>query len=174
MEKIAIVFLRKNLIVVIPFTVLGLRVLVRWVVREQTKDIFRSALNVPLDLMFIAISLLLTGLARMNPQFAARYESDTEADLAGIILFAILITLAVIMTYLHRWIGTLWQKFFAAWQQVLRRKEEQLEFQWKDADLAIAGRLLWMTGYWVAMVLLLSVDLLMAVGSLWYILGHLE
>ncbi len=172
-EKVAVEILRRNLVVAIPFTILGLRLLVRWVAREEPKEVFRSLLTLPLDLMFIAMTLVLAGLGRLAPKFAAHYDSDRDADLAGALLLISLVFLAALLTYFGRALRVVWQKFFAAWQQ-LRRKMEQPRFKWEGADVSVRGRLLWMVGYWVTIVLLFSGQLLLAVSSLWYILHLME
>lgn len=173
LEKIAVELLRRNLIVAIPFTILALQLLVRWVAREEAKDFVRGLLTLPLDLMFIAMSFVLAGLARLTPKFAAHYGSDRNTDLAGAILLICLVLLAAALTYCGRGVRVLWQKFFAAWQQ-LQRQTRQPEFKWKDAGTPVAGRLFWMVGYWVMIVVLQSAQLLVSVVSLWYVLHLME
>ena len=167
-EKSLIAILREYLIVAIPFTILALRLLVRWVAREEPKEIFRGVLTLPLDLMFISMSLVLMGLARLAPKFAARYNSDRDADLSGAILLIILVFLASVLTYMGRGTRVVWQKFYTAWQQLSNRRL-QSTFEW--GDFSAAGRFLWMLGYWIMMMSILLAQFLISVGSLQYILG---
>jgi hypothetical protein len=163
--------LDEYLIVAIPFTVLALRLLVRWIAREQPREVFRSIVTLPIDLMFISMSLVLTGLARLQPKFALNYGSDRNADLAGAILLVILVFLASLLTYLGRGVRILWEKSYAAWQQIAARRqqlEEQHSFDWRDNGIAF--RLFWLLGYWIMMIILVSIQLLVSVGALEYIL----
>jgi hypothetical protein len=167
-----ITLLGKYLIVAIPFTVLALRLLVRWIAREQPREVFRSIITPPTDLMFISMSLVLTGLARLQPKFAHNYGSDRNADLAGAILLVVLVFIASLLTYFGRGVRLLWQKSYAAWQQIVDRRQEaeekQQAFDWRDNGIAF--RLFWLLGYWVMMIILVSIQLLVSVGALEYIL----
>jgi hypothetical protein len=164
--------LDKYLIVAIPFTVLALRLLVRWLAREEPREIFRSIVMLPIDLMFISMSLVLTGLARLQPKFALTYGSDRNADLAGAILLLVLVIIASVLTYVGRGVRLLWQKSYAAWQQIVVRRQEVEEgqegFDWRDDGIAF--RLFWLLGYWVMMIILVSIQLFASVGALEYIL----
>jgi hypothetical protein len=172
LELRLIELLDKYLIVAIPFTVLALRLLVRWLAREEPREVFRSIVTLPIDLMFISMSLVLTGLARLQPKFALNYGSDRNADLAGAILLIGLVTIASLLTYIGRGVRLLWQKSYAAWQQIITRRKEveekQQAFDWRDNGIAF--RLYWLLGYWIMMIILVSIQLVVSVGALEYIL----
>ena len=75
-----------NVVVALPLTILIIKLLVRFVTREPAKDVFRSILDLPLDLVYVALGLLLAGMARRIPTFVSHYQNDKEADFAGIVL----------------------------------------------------------------------------------------
>lgn len=130
-DKLLIGFLRGNLIILLPLTVLLIQLIVRWMAREEPKEVFRSVLTVPLDIVYIAISFVLSGLARLMPRFSQRYASDRDTDLAGAVLVVALTGVAVLLTLLGRGARLLWQKYYAALQQVRRRVGES-DFDWKN------------------------------------------
>src|SRR5438552_18711666 len=99
-ERIIVSVIRSQLVIAIPFTLLFLRLFVRWVAREDAKEIVSGLLAIPLDLVFISISLVLSGLARISTQFERRYGSDT--DLIGGFLILILFAVATLITLASR------------------------------------------------------------------------
>jgi hypothetical protein len=84
----------------------------------------------------------------------------------------VLVFIASLLTYFGRGVRLLWQKSYAAWQQIVDRRQEaeekQQAFDWRDNGIAF--RLFWLLGYWVMMIILVSIQLLVSVGALEYIL----
>ena len=113
-EHSIMVFYVHNVVVALPFTILIIKLVVRFVTREPAKDVFRSILVLPLDLTYVAFGLLLAGMARI-PAFVSHYQNDREADFAGIVLGLGLFVAACLITWMDRFVRLLWQKFYAAW-----------------------------------------------------------
>jgi len=168
-DKTVIAWLRGNLFLVIPFTILGLRLIIRWVTREEAKEIFRSLLSLPQDLMFISMGLLLSALARIAPGFARRYASDREADLAGACWLLALIVVTILLVYLGRVLTILWQKFYSALKQI--RDRRSLDGTRQDTgNIQVAGRMFWLLAYWASLVLVLSIEVSVSVWCLWCVI----
>lgn len=164
-EHRVIEILHRNLPVVLPFTIVGLRLLVKWMAHEEPKLIFRSVLQFPIDLMFIAVGLVLAGLARTIPAFAGRFGSDKDADLAGALMLCGLVLVGVLLTVMDRGVRVLWQKFYTAWQQIGdERKQLRIRFVGDTtpssgettADRGTVARVTWMFIYWTALIPLIS------------------
>jgi hypothetical protein len=165
-EHFVINLYKHNLALALPLTILGIKMVVRTVAREPAKDIFRSILTMPLDFVYIAIGLLLTGIARRLPNFAAHYQSDKEADFAGAILLLGLIFGAVVITWLDRRLRLFWQKFYAAWNLVKTSKQMTLPGQENVVSRTTAMTLMWMTLYWAIMIPILFAEILIALKAL--------
>ena len=88
----------RNIVVALPLTILAIKLIVRFVTREPTRDVFRSVLVLPLDLIYVAFGLMLAAMARRIPNFALHYSNDKEADYAGIILCGGLFVAACVVT----------------------------------------------------------------------------
>src|SRR5947209_5088502 len=109
--------LRKFLVIVIPLFVLSLKLLMRLFSREDPREILRTLPALPLDLTLIGIGLMLTALARLNPAYFARFESDSAANLwAGLTLFGLFLS-GVILNYLIGLSRILGQKLHTAYIQ---------------------------------------------------------
>lgn len=169
-ERQLIGLLHRNVPVALPCVVLLFRLLVKWMAREEAKQIFRSVLVVPLDLTFIAVGLVLAGLARTIPTFATKYPSDREADLGGALILFMLLLVAVLLTVFDRWVRVLWEKFYTAWQQIGDRDQLRLRFMddkptpnQRPADFPVVARMSWMLVYWSALVPLLFLELAISI-----------
>jgi len=66
-ERVIVHVYAHNIVVALPVTILVIKLLVRFATREAAKDIFKSVLVVPLDLIYIAFGILLAGVAGRIP-----------------------------------------------------------------------------------------------------------
>ena len=155
-ERIVVDFYRHNLLLALPLTILAIKLIVRWLSREKTAEIFKGVLAMPLDFMYIAMSLVLAGLARRIPSFIAHYRSDTDADFNGAVLLILFILVAVLISIMDRGIRLLWQKSYAAWR--LLGESEQPPMAAKTL-----ARLFF---YWSLMAPLAFGEVLLSLGSL--------
>ena len=151
-ERVIMDFYRHQLTVALPLTIIAVKLIVRVVTREPRKDIFRSILVLPLDLNYIAIGLLLAGIARRIPAFAAHYTSETDADFGGAILFVVLFCIAAFLTWLDRKLRLFWQKFYAAWNLLRNTRQIPLPGQENVVSPTVTRTLLWIFFYWAIMV----------------------
>jgi hypothetical protein len=115
-ERVIVSLYSHNLPIALPLTILAIKLIVRFVTRESAKDIFRSILVLPLDLIYVALGLLLAGMTRRIPAFASHYQSEKEADFAGVVLCLGLFVSACLLTWMDRGVRLLWQKFYSAWK----------------------------------------------------------
>jgi len=178
-ERVIMGLYAHNLIVALPLTILFIKLFVRFVTREQAKDIFRSVLLLPLDFIYIAFGLLLAAMARRIPGFAMHYSSDKEADYAGVILCCGLFAAACLVTWMHRGVRLLWQKFYAAWTLMMQMhdKEDQLSLPTGPGQPLIKKVtvvFVWIFVYWTLMIPLIFLQVLIAVEALGSILKRLQ
>lgn len=171
LERTAVNLLRSHLAIAIPLTVLGLRLFARWVAREEPKEIISSVLRVPLDFIYISISLILSGLARLTPQFEHRYGSDT--DLVGSLFLLAIFFLAVLLTWAEKGKRVIWQKYIIASKQ-LQARTQQPGFDWKQADKSVTGRTFWMFCYWVLLVVFQTGETFASLTCLWYVISRIK
>jgi hypothetical protein len=173
-EKAVLDFYSNNLIVALPLTILFIKLLVRYFTREPAKDIFKSLLVLPLDLIYVAFGLLLAGIAGRIPAFAAHYETVREADFAGFAGGCWLFAAACFVTWSDRGLRLLWQKFFAAWS--LTRKTDnpdQMTLPTQQINIPVLV-IAWMFIYWSLMIPIVLFELALSVASLSAILTRLE
>jgi hypothetical protein len=163
-----------NVVVALPLTILLVKLLVRFVTREAAKDIFRSVLVVPLDLIYVAFGLLLAGMARRLPAFVAHYHSDKETDFAGIVLCLILFVSACFVTWIDRLVRLLWQKFFAAWNLTRNMQNDGPLLVGPPAITRIGVIYFWIFTYWVMMIPCVLLEAIISVEALGGILKRLQ
>lgn len=178
-ERVIMGLYAHNIIVALPLTILFIKLFVRFVTREPAKDIFRSVLLLPLDFVYIAFGLLLTAMARRVPGFVAHYGNDKEADYAGVILCCGLFVAACLVTWMHRGVRLLWQKFYAAWTLMtqMQDKEQQLSLPTGPGQPLIRKVtvvFVWIFVYWTLMIPLIFFQVLIAVEALGSILKRLQ
>src|SRR5436190_13288680 len=128
-ERVVMGLYAHHIIVALPLTILVIKLFVRSFTREAAKDLFRSVLVLPLDLVYVAFGILLAAMAGRIPSFAAQYHSEKDADYAGIVLCVGLVAAACLITWMDRAVRLLWQKFFSAWslvKQINTRNEQQI------------------------------------------------
>ena len=159
---------RRNLTIAVPFTILLIKFLVRWLSREKIKDVFKTILVVPLDFVYIAIGLVLTGLVKRVPEFVSNYKSESDVYFNVIILLILLIALAVVITWLDRGVRLFWQKWYAAWQVL--KDEPQMSLIKPDDGIVVPDSFLktlfWVVLYWTLLSVVFSVEVILSFGSL--------
>jgi hypothetical protein len=175
-ERAALNLFTHNIAVALPITILVLKLFVRFVTREPAKDIFKSILVLPLDLVYVAYGLLLAGIAGRIPAFAAHYETPREADFAGLVLGVGLFLIACLITWLDRFARLLWQKFYAAWSLARSTGESQQMTlpNIRETPRLTTLALSWMFLYWAVMVPTLFLKLFLSLESLGGILKRLQ
>jgi hypothetical protein len=156
------------------FGFLAIKIVVRVFTREAAKDVFKSILVLPLDLTYIAIGLLLAGIARRIPAFITHYQSQTEADFGGAVLLMGLICMAMLITWLDRKVRLFWQKFYAAWNLIKNAKQLPLPGQENVVSRTTGMTLLWIFIYWAIMIPIVSLEILISVEALGGILKRLQ
>src|ERR1039458_7124348 len=101
-ESLVIAAYQQHLIVALPLTILGIKMLVRFVAREPKKDVFQSLLILPLDFVYIAMGILLAAAARRDPALMKRYGTDENVDMAVVLQMISLIVSATVITVFNR------------------------------------------------------------------------
>ncbi len=172
-ERIVVNLYSHNLAVALPLSILAIKITVRIISREPAKDIFRSILVLPLDLVYVAIGLLLAGIARRIPGFAAHYQSDNEADFGGAVLLLGLVLGAILITWLDRRMRLCWQKFYAAWSLIKNSKQMSLLGQENVESHTTAMTLMWMFFYWAIMIPIAFAEIFISVEALGGVLTRL-
>jgi hypothetical protein len=148
---------------------------VRFVTREPAKDIFKSILVIPLDLIYVAFGLLLAGISGRIPAFVTHYESSKDADRAGMVLCVGLFIVACVLTWLDRALRLLWQKFYAAWSLAKHVNDSQPTlFDGQQVNRVKTLTFLWMFIYWSLMVPISLTELALSFESLGGILKRLQ
>ncbi len=154
--------------IAVPFTILLVKFIVRWCSREAIKDVFKSLLTVPLDFVYIALGLVLAGLAHRLPEFVSRFGSDRDADFNALVLALLLIVAAVLITWLDRGVRLFWQKAYAAWSLIKDNPQLPLpsaDEQTIETDAYILT-LFWIAMYWTFMAGALFAEFVVSVESL--------
>ncbi len=170
-EQFLIRFLQSHVNIVIPLAITALRLIVLRLAGDM-KEMFKTLFSVPMDLVFISISLVLAGLARTIPGFASRFRSPSDADLAGTVLVLALIGLAVLFSYVDRLNRLVAESFYVALQQI-RKLIEQPEFKWKEPSFSVTGRLLFAMLYLIVLVLSFGFELVLSITGLSYVLQRM-
>jgi hypothetical protein len=175
-EHAIMAFYIHNVVVALPLTILIVKLVVRFVTREAAKDIFRSVLVVPLDLIYVAFGLLLAGMARRIPAFVSHYQNDKEADFAGMVLCVGLFVAACFVTSMDRGVRLLWQKFFAAWNltKTLHSTEQQMALPGTPAVKKVGVIYLWIFTYWSMMIPIVFLEAVISIEALGGILKRLQ
>jgi hypothetical protein len=166
-EHAIVAFYIHNVVVALPLTILIVKLVVRFVTREAAKDIFRSVLVVPLDLIYVAFGLLLAGMARRIPAFVSHYHSDKEADFAGVVLCLGLFVAACFVTWMDRGVRLLWQKFYAAWNltKEVQRDGPQMLLPGQPAIKKATVIYLWIFTYWSMMIPLVFLEAVVSIEA---------
>lgn len=179
-ERIVMEFYSQNMVIALPLTILLIKIMVRFVTREAPKDIFRSLLTLPLDLVYVAFGLLLAGMAGRIPTFVSHYGNPKSAIEAGFIISFCLFWVACLITWTDRGIRLLWQKFYAAWKLATQVQGSQpgeqmfLIGQPRPPIQKLAVIYLWMFVYWAIMISLASVQVILAMISLATVLKRIQ
>lgn len=162
--------IQHNIVLVLPLLVLAFKFAIRWTTREQLKDVFKSLLTVPLDLVYIAVGLMFAALARRLPHFIAIYPTDKEADLQGAILIGALFLVAVVITLSDRGVRLCWQKAFAAMALVKDSPQLSLRELTPESNPLIGDEMVrtwvWIVIYWVGLTLLFAIECILSVVAL--------
>lgn len=167
-ERVIIQFYAHNLVVALPLTILTIKIVVRFFTREPAKDIFRSVLVLPLDLIYVAFGLLLAGMAGRIPTFTSHYGGIKEADLAGIVLCLGLFAVACCVTWMDRAVRLLWQKFYAAWNlaKQVQNDENQMTLPGQPLIKRVSVIYLWIFTYWALMIPIIFLEAIVSVEAL--------
>jgi hypothetical protein len=175
-EHAIMAFYIHNVVVALPLTILILKLVVRFVTREAAKDVFRSILVVPLDLIYVAFGLLLAGMARRIPAFVSHYQSDKEADFAGIVLCLGLLVAACFVTWMDRGVRLLWQKFYAAWNLTkdMHIDEQQMALPGTPTVKKIGVVYFWIFTYWTMMIPIVFLEAVISIEALGGVLKRLQ
>jgi hypothetical protein len=132
----------------------------------------------PLDLIYVAFGLLLAGIARRIPAFAAHYHNDKETDFAGVAFCIMLFVCACLLTWIDRLIRLLWQKFYSAWNLAKEIKQDEQQLPLPEQPAPIIGKIaviyLWMFTYWAIMIPLVFIEVVVSVEALGAILQRLQ
>ncbi len=172
-EQVVMQFYADTIVVALPLTILAIKVIVRFFTREPAKDIFRSLLVLPLDLIYVAFGILLAGMAGRIPAFTSHYGSPKTAIEAGFVLRGTLFFAACFVTWTDRAVRVLWQKFYAAWviaKQITGSNVTQMTLPGQPVIRKVTVVYLWMFVYWALMIPLTFLQTVVAVASLSIIL----
>jgi hypothetical protein len=177
-EHVLMMFYIHNIVIALPLTLLVIKIAVRFVIREPAKDIFRSLLTLPLDFVYVAMGLMLAGIARRIPAFATHYKTDKEADFAGAFFLLGLFVVACFITSIDRFVRLLWQKFYAAWNLSkefrVAKKQLVLPDQTPPEIKKMAIVYIWIFTYWAMMVPFVFLEVVLGVECLGGILKRLQ
>jgi hypothetical protein len=179
-ERIVTQFYAQNMVIALPLTLLLIKIIVRFVTREARKDIFRSLLTLPLDLVYVAFGLLLAGMTGRIPAFISHYDTPKSAIAGGFIICFCLFWVACLITWIDRGIRLLWQKFYAAWKLSIQAQGAQtgqqmsLLGQQGPPITKVAVVYLWMFVYWTMMISLTSMQVVLAMISMATVLKRIQ
>ncbi|HET9400398.1 MAG TPA: hypothetical protein VFO34_05565 [Candidatus Acidoferrales bacterium] len=70
-----------NLNIVIPVATLLVKLLVRWISRDEFREVMRSLADIPLELMLIAMSFMLGALSGISDSYVKHFGNQSDADL---------------------------------------------------------------------------------------------
>jgi hypothetical protein len=193
-ESLVIAAYQQHLIVALPLTILGIKMLVRFVAREPKKDVFQSLLILPLDFVYIAMGILLAAAARRDPALMKRYGTDENVDMAVVLQMISLIVSATVITVFNRWERILYQKFYSAWTLFGDKRQRaataaaaaespqstvQMNLELASSNGVASSResgilLAWIMFYWVGMVPVFLGEIALGILCLGSILGRLR
>jgi hypothetical protein len=165
--------LRMHLNVVIPVATLLVKVLIRMFSREEFAEVMRSVANLPLELMLIAMSFMLSALSGMSDAYIARFSNQSDADLFATLVIISIFFMSLIINRLIRFLKVLVGKLFFAFKQH-RELVAQPTIPGTVPGIAIAGRVLWAMVYCILMVLVLVLCFGISVITLAYVLHLIQ
>ena len=165
--------LRIHLNVVIPVATLLTKVLIRVFAREDFAEIMRSIVNLPLELMLIAMSFMLGALSGMSDNYIARFRNQSDADLFAALLIIGIFFLSLIINRLTRFLKALLGKLFVAFKQ-FRELAAQPVIPGSEPSIAKVGRIVWAMVYCILMVIVLLFCFGMSTATLAYVLHLIQ
>lgn len=172
-ETAFIAALRTHLNVVIPSMTLLVKILVRIFSRDEAKEIFRSFFNLPLEFMLIATSFMLGALCGISDTYAARFTSQSDADLFAAVIIAVMFFGSIPINKLTRFTMVLAEKLYTAVKQYSELTRQPL-LPGAEPDTARVGRIMWAMVYCILMVLVLLSSFGASISALAYVLHLIQ
>ncbi len=164
----SVTWIQSNLILLLPFILILMRLIVMRLAGESAEEFGRNVLNVPIDLSFAAIGIVLSALHNDFPGFTRRFGNHTGG--VGALIVIIIGVMALLFTALNRFIDKLGKNFVVAMREVQSQMRNP-GFTWDNAGIGVAGRVFWAMRYITGFVLLWGIQMVLAYATLRYIAG---
>jgi len=171
-EHVAVDFLNRWIIVVLPISILLLRLLL-FRLAGDFEEMHRNLFAIPQDLVFVAISFILAGVSRTIPAYAKHYESDTTADLTALLQIGVLIAIAWFLSKTDKMVNIFHQNLTVCWRQV-ERERKKTDFSWSSASAAVRSKVGLSAIYVMCIGMMLIVELVLGSGCIIYSLKVIE
>jgi hypothetical protein len=162
-----------HLNILIPVTTLLVKVFVRVFSREDYKELVRSVTNLPLELMLIAISFMLSALTGLSDNYVSRFSKQSDADLFASVSIIVMFVMCLGINLLTRFLRILAGKLFFAFKQY-RQLVAQPRIPGAIPDIASSGRIFWAIVYCMLVAIVLVLSFGSAVATLTYVLHLIQ
>jgi hypothetical protein len=162
-----------NLTLVIPITVLCVKLLVQVVSRDNLKDLLRSITNLPLELLLIAMSFMFGALSGISQSYLGKFTTLSDADLWAILMIFFIFLLCLAIHSGTKFVYILGTKLSVAASQFQGLVQGPITDSSNinpGANVARGGRILWAMAYCIMMVTVLILKFGTAVVALSYVL----
>jgi hypothetical protein len=171
-EHAVISFLNRWVVVVLPISILLLRLLF-FRLAGNFEEMHRNLFALPQDLVFVAISFILAGVSRSIPGYAKHYVSDTAADLAALLQIVIMVGFAWFLSKTDKMVNTFHQNLTVGWRQIEREKRKE-NFSWSTASATVRSKLGLCALYVICIGIMMLVELCVGAGCVVYSLKAIE
>ena len=157
--------IQANLILLLPFILVVLRFIVMRIAGESVEEFWRSMLNVPIELCFAAIGIVLSALHDDFPGFSRRFGVHTGG--VGAVMVIIISIFILISMIANRFADKLSKNFIVAMRKV-QTEINNPGFKWGN-DIGTAGRMFWAMRYITGIIIVWGSEVVVAYLVLRYI-----
>ncbi len=158
--------IQNNLIVLLPFILILLRLLVMRVAGERPDEYLRNLLNVPVDVSFAAIGIVLSALHEDFPGFGQRFGAHSGG--VGTVLVITIAIVVLVFTFINRFLDKLGKNFLIAVRDI-RKEIDNPGFG--SAGSRMGGRLFWAFHYVTGLVLFWGAEIVVSYLLLRFVAG---
>lgn len=158
--------IQNNLIVLLPFILILLRLLVMRVAGGRSDEYLRNLLNVPVDVSFAAIGIVLSALHEDFPGFERRFGVHSGG--VGTLLVITIAIVVFVFMLLNRFLDKLGKNFLI----VARDIHHEIQSPGLGSPgMRITGRLFWGFHYLTGLVLLWGAEIVASYLLLRFVAG---
>jgi hypothetical protein len=165
--------LRMRLDAVIPISTLIVKILVRVFTREDFEEVVRSVVNLPLELLLIAMSFMFGALCGISPNYVTKFEGQGSADLFAAFALVCLFGGCLVVNLALRFLKVVAGKLYVAFKQYRELMKEPV-IPGTVNKISTGGRLVWGMVYCILMVVLLLFSFGSSVLTLAYVLHLIQ